>query len=610
MPENYKSGDGLSFHYYANLLASAALDTPEPFTVGVYGGWGSGKTSLMRMMVRIIQEEKDAIPVWFNAWRYEKEEYLIVPLLATIIESIHQHESRLKKSVQKKAKILINAFRGVLYGVSIKGKLKVPGISEAELTLSPKDMIERYEDLDQVTDSLIDQSLYFRAFKKLKEAASDRHGVRIVIFVDDLDRCFPDKAVSLLEGIKLVLQQPNISYVIGIAPKIIQAYLCGKYKREYNIPEKLYEDYLEKLVQLPFHIPEIRQNVNEYIRGLLQRKDVFGDISQEEFDAEYEPLITICGPACKDNPRAIVRFLNRLLVMKRAHEIREKVKTQNSTTNTTLEISMVHFGITNALELKWPEVLLTFENDPLLKNVNETDTPIKEDQTVTTWILRTIKELPNKTDDREVVVKLREMARNTEDPIKNLMRTLAEDDSLRRLFRSRPGIEWLKNPELRHATRETSVEFKSKDSWLPEPDHIEIPVFLEAAVDNIRSINPAERKLYFAALRDSLAFDKNNKPSFSSSQISDKYAFLTLSTLRQNEIVLTFQKAFEFLKKIGCEFQYGTFLKTYANAKRYKKNFSRELSQDGETKLLTYSEAQSLAGLQPIHIDEKILRNL
>jgi len=62
-----RAEDGLGFDQYARILARAALDTPEPFTIGVYGGWGSGKTSLMRMIQNIIREDSGAIGVWFNA---------------------------------------------------------------------------------------------------------------------------------------------------------------------------------------------------------------------------------------------------------------------------------------------------------------------------------------------------------------------------------------------------------------------------------------------------------------------------------------------------------------------------------------------------------------
>jgi len=217
-----RAEDGLGFDQYARILARAALDTPEPFTIGVYGGWGSGKTSLMRMIQNIIREDSGAIGVWFNAWRYEKEEHLIVPLLATIITEMDQHEKKFVTNLKTGFTKLRDAFRGILYGVSIKGKVGIPGLSEAELSVSPKDMVDRYEKLSQMaTDRILDQSLYFRSFARLDEIAQDATIPKLIIFVDDLDRCFPDKAVALLESVKLVLNQPNITFVLGVAPQII-----------------------------------------------------------------------------------------------------------------------------------------------------------------------------------------------------------------------------------------------------------------------------------------------------------------------------------------------------------------------------------------------------
>ena len=76
--------DGLRFGPTAKVLAQAALHTPNPITIGVFGKWGSGKTSLMRLMMDEISREgrsvKTAVPVWFNAWQYEREEHLIIRL--------------------------------------------------------------------------------------------------------------------------------------------------------------------------------------------------------------------------------------------------------------------------------------------------------------------------------------------------------------------------------------------------------------------------------------------------------------------------------------------------------------------------------------------------
>lgn len=98
--------DELRFAPTAEVLAGAALQAESPITIGIFGNWGTGKTSLMRLMKemvakrgRIADDPKDgqeavstttrriqhaAVPVWFNAWQYEREEHLIIPLIATI----------------------------------------------------------------------------------------------------------------------------------------------------------------------------------------------------------------------------------------------------------------------------------------------------------------------------------------------------------------------------------------------------------------------------------------------------------------------------------------------------------------------------------------------
>ena len=442
--------DGLRFDQYANILARVALDTPEPFTIGVYGGWGSGKTSLMRMMADFVAKENNAVPVWFNAWRYEKEEHLIIPLLATIITEIDAETNKEKSTIidpeiKKGAKSFRDALRGVLYGVSIKGKIGVPGITDAELSISPKDMVDRYEKLNEVaTERLLDQSLYFRSFTKLDEITKGGKGPRLVVFIDDLDRCFPDKAVALLENIKLVLNQPNIAFVLGIAPKIIQAYLRAKYKKEYDIDNSLYDDYLDKLVQLPFQIPDVKQNIEDYVRGLLKRDEVFGEISDEDFEEEYEPLISICGPACKNNPRAIIRFLNRLLLLKQVHEAR---------VGTT--VSLVHFGITNALQMKWQTVWAACQRNWEIPDKSG-NTQLFCEQIIEILTPKAKK----KKADSTIVKELKEIISLDNIPEKQAFEILATDESLRELLKSRPGLEWLEDPDLREAITVTAEEVK------------------------------------------------------------------------------------------------------------------------------------------------------
>ncbi|MFH1740826.1 MAG: P-loop NTPase fold protein [bacterium] len=139
--------DHLSFKGTAEILAGAAVETENTITIGVYGEWGSGKTSLMRLIQEKVDDKPEAVAVWFNSWQYEKEEHLIVPLVATIKKQLERKSTTLSEELKEGAKSMINALRAIAYGFSIKGKVGVPLVSEAEVNLSPKDMIDRYQDL-------------------------------------------------------------------------------------------------------------------------------------------------------------------------------------------------------------------------------------------------------------------------------------------------------------------------------------------------------------------------------------------------------------------------------------------------------------------------------
>jgi len=305
--------DWLGYGATAIVLARAAIETSNPLTIGVFGEWGTGKTSLMRLIQREVDKDENTAAVWFNAWQYEKEEHLIVPLVATINKEL---DKDWKAEIKEGAKKLRDALRAIAYGFSVKGKVGIPLISEAEVNLSGKDMIARYQELTK--DSVLDRSLYFDAFEKLKECVKQSGAPRIVIFVDDLDRCMPDKAVQLLEGIKLILHQPGFSFVLGLNEVIIDAYIKTKYEKELKIEGTHYDDYLDKMVQVKIPVPaRDTKEMEEYIERLLNEGKIFDGKDK----AAFIPLI---ADACNHNPRKVVRLLNRIMVTSRIGAIEKK----------------------------------------------------------------------------------------------------------------------------------------------------------------------------------------------------------------------------------------------------------------------------------------------
>src|SRR5262249_28339938 len=217
---NSPRGDGLEFSSYADVIAEAVIDTRGPFTIGVFGEWGMGKTSLMRLVEHKLSGHKNIATVWFNAWRYEQEEHPIVPLVGTIVRELEKRDrpSRVHKSFSS----LTKALKAFAYGVSVTPSVNVPGLAGVGTAVAFKDGAGRYEQLTK--DTLVDRSLYYGAFTELDAVRLD-DDIRIVVLIDDLDRCFPDRGVKLLESIKLALAQPGFIFILAVAREVIEGYL-------------------------------------------------------------------------------------------------------------------------------------------------------------------------------------------------------------------------------------------------------------------------------------------------------------------------------------------------------------------------------------------------
>jgi predicted KAP-like P-loop ATPase len=65
--------DALDFHSYSQKLADIIINSNPRFTIGIFGGWGTGKTTLMMMIEKELRNNNEILLVWFNAWRYESQ---------------------------------------------------------------------------------------------------------------------------------------------------------------------------------------------------------------------------------------------------------------------------------------------------------------------------------------------------------------------------------------------------------------------------------------------------------------------------------------------------------------------------------------------------------
>jgi hypothetical protein len=393
--------DALGYLDYAGVLRDSVLGTPGPFSIGLFGDWGSGKTSLMNLTKNAIDAVRDRsiATCWFNAWRYEKEVHPALPLCAVIIAALEAQQSRLGKGVE----VMVRALQALAYGFSAQAALQVPGTAKLQFSVSGKDIADRAEALAAKTALEVGQ--YHEAFTQLELAANQFAGNTLVVFIDDLDRCFPENAINLLESIKLMLSQPGLVFIFGLNRRAIASSVAKKYSSATNISG---EEYLDKMFQVSFFLPDPSKLMPEYADSVV--RTYIG----AEFVDEFEPLFPFIGTYCRNNPRAVKRFLNNILLDRAVASLRPGLS----------GIPVIHFGLARALQMHWPHVAdaIRYNDDGIC---NKLATEI----------------YANSSDPVEFI---RERAADSNDVNSTVFRTILEERSLHMLLFSDAAREWLK----------------------------------------------------------------------------------------------------------------------------------------------------------------------
>ena len=351
--------DALGFVPYRDAIAGVISDpnTSTPLTIGIFGTWGAGKTSLMTM-IRDLLPEEGFLTIWFDAWKYEKEASLWRALLLRVLDALRPGEEELKDEAARKLREELGRLEEALYrdveweerggltidlskvlggaaGLTVKLALAtLPGFV-AEVVEAARKGLGGAEEVAQLAEAIRREAIthhqaqlrYIEQFRQKFEALVKEHivekGKRLVVFVDDLDRCLPEKAVEVLEAIKLFLDAPGCVFLLGLDEKVIARGIKVKY-RDFLVAEgaegrrEIPIDgvkYLEKIIQLPFLLPPIEpEDMEGFVEKLVPE---FPDARCTEVFAKglREP-----------NPRQVKRLINLFLFLWRVAQAKEELR--------------------------------------------------------------------------------------------------------------------------------------------------------------------------------------------------------------------------------------------------------------------------------------------
>ncbi|WRH66206.1 MAG: P-loop NTPase fold protein [Planktothrix sp. GU0601_MAG3] len=296
------------------------------FTIGIFGSWGSGKTSLMARMKgdfeKLATQNQKYKTVWFNAWKYDDKLDIKNALIQTILSQICADENISPKERQTITKAALTysvcAFKlaGVLAGGYVNGA--TAGFINAEAIAKQLAMLVNHGENPHLINPYQFINDFENVFGKAVESYVGNNG-RLMIFIDDLDRCLPENALSVLECLKLHLDQSNCIFVIGIDKRIIEQAVGQRYPKELGITGR---EYIEKIINLNFFLSDKDQE--EVKKRLLQ-----GDLTFEYNNADQ--IWGMVAKATNSNIRKMQQFITAFYM------IQEIVKKHNSTLTNKLE---------------------------------------------------------------------------------------------------------------------------------------------------------------------------------------------------------------------------------------------------------------------------------
>ena len=301
------SNGALDFPKYSKAFAEIITKSKPKFSIGIFGDWGTGKTTLMLMIRNFLvkegasKDDQKIVTVWFDAWRYEKEQYLAaVPLIRTIALALED----IDKSKMKRWELVKKGAQRTLTALLQSSKFKF-GLGIGEIELDGQKMIDSYKGDDN--------SIYYHAsefleesLKKLREKDKDRD-FRIVVFIDDLDRCRPAKALEILESIKSLFDIPGIIYVIGMSHKSLDLAIKQKYGDSIRS-----RDYMKKLIQLQFEITDwFHKDILKFMENSLFKIKKHNESTLLTDLNKHKRIIML---ATEKNPREVKRFINSIIL--------------------------------------------------------------------------------------------------------------------------------------------------------------------------------------------------------------------------------------------------------------------------------------------------------
>ena len=280
--------DLFNVEVYVNALCSFIKNCDTPMTVSIQGDWGSGKTSMMNMMRANMKSS--VWPIWFNTWQFSQFDMgnsLVFSMMDVLLNGLGCDQEVIKK---------------ILNGLLGFGKRVVKVATDKAVCGEAAEAVGELMEGGNVDYASEIMELKGKFQKAVNEKLAKENKDRVVVFVDDLDRLQPARAVELLEILKLFLDCEKCVFVLAVDYEVVT--LGIKQKFGDSVSEEKGKSFFDKIIQLPFKMPVANYDIHKYVKGMMKRINIPTD--EQEVAVYYNLIKNSVG----FNPRSMKRLFN------------------------------------------------------------------------------------------------------------------------------------------------------------------------------------------------------------------------------------------------------------------------------------------------------------
>lgn len=338
--DNPSALDLLGFADVTAPVAEAVLrDKLDPVTVGIEGDWGSGKSSILAILGEQLEDDKTVVVIPTHPWEYDPATDPKATLIGEVLNTVREEAAGRKGGWDNLSESVRERFKSLARRVKVSKVIKLAANSALSMGLPKIDeLVDLFGEEDEVVEEPTLQG-FRNEFAELMQELPEIE--RVVVLVDDLDRCLPGTVVATLEAVKLFLSVPKMAFVVAADRRTVSLAIATQYEPSPHAAE-MGRQYLEKIVQIPVRVPALgRAETEAYLALLMLERhlddgealkpyaehcatrraagegDVLEGLPDDELSGDAKAdlqLATMLAPVLyerlKGNPRRLKRFLN------------------------------------------------------------------------------------------------------------------------------------------------------------------------------------------------------------------------------------------------------------------------------------------------------------